>query len=75
VRVALRVSIGSRLISRPSSSSRSKANRKARASFRRRRSVEKIARPLSSQHTTSPSIRQERTLRSFTASTTSGVAG
>ena len=56
-------SIGSRLISRPSSSSRSKANRKARASLRRRRSVEKIARPLSSQHTTSPSIRPERTLR------------
>ena len=30
------------------------------------------ATPLSSQHTTSPSIRQERTVRWFTASTTSG---
>jgi hypothetical protein len=32
----------------------------------------KAAKPSSSQHTTSPSIRQERTLRWFTASTTSG---
>ena len=32
------------------------------------------ATPLSSQHTTSPSIRQDRTLRWFTASTTSGIA-
>ena len=34
--------------------------------------TEKAATPFSSQHTTSPSIRQERTLRWFTASTTSG---
>jgi len=32
----------------------------------------KVASPRSSQHTTSPSIRQDRTLRWFTASTTSG---
>ena len=42
------------------------------ASCRRLRSVEKIARPRSSQHTTSPSIRQDRTLKWFTASTMSG---
>ena len=70
--VALRTSIGSRRMSVPFSSSRSKAKRKARASFRRWRSVAKMARPRSSQHTTSPSIRQERTFRWFTASTMSG---
>jgi hypothetical protein len=32
-----------------------------------------VANPRSSQHTTSPSIRQDRTLRWFTASATSGL--
>jgi hypothetical protein len=47
-RVALRTSIGSRRRSVPSSSSSSKANRNALASFRRWRSSWKIARPRSS---------------------------
>ena len=70
--VALRTSIGSRRMSAPSSSSKSNAYRNACGSFRRRRSTWKTATPRSSQHTTSPSIRHERTLRWLTASTISG---
>ena len=49
--------------------------RNASGSLRRRRSTWKAATPLSSQHTTSPSIRQERTLRWFTASNHQREAG
>src|SRR5205085_8561116 len=57
----LRSSIGSRRKSRPSSSSKSNAQRTALASAPRRRIRSKTASPFSSQTMASPSIRQERT--------------
>ena len=66
----LRTLIGSHRRSVPFSSSRSKAYRKARGSVRLLRSSWKEVTPYSSQHTTSPSIRQERTFRWSTASGT-----
>jgi hypothetical protein len=58
--VALRTSIGSRRRSSPFSSNRSKAYRNAWGSFLRwRRSWNEVT-PFSSQHTTSPSITQDR---------------
>ena len=47
-------------------------DRNARSSCRRWRSFWKMATPRSSQHTASPSMRQDRTLRWFTASTMRG---
>jgi len=67
--VALRTSIGSRRRSVPLSSSRSKAYRNACGSFRRVAEQVECSHSSASQHTTSPSIRQQRTLRWFTAST------
>src|SRR6266540_5774332 len=63
---ALRSSIGSRRRSRPSSSIRSEEKRKTAPPFARRRSYSKIATPASSQHTASPSTRQERQRSAFT---------
>jgi len=67
--VALRTSIGSRRRSVPFSSSWSKAYRNACGSFRRVAEQVECSHSSASQHTTSPSIRQQRTLRWFTAST------
>jgi hypothetical protein len=74
-KVASRVSNGSRRRSSPSSSNRSKAKRKTCRPEGLRRSRANTATPLSSQETASPSIRHERALSQFTASTISGYRG
>ena len=71
-RVLLRVSIGMRRKSSPSSSSRSKAQRTAASLGRCPRMRSNTARPLWSVTIASPSIRQERAGSAATAATICG---
>ncbi|MBV9530541.1 MAG: hypothetical protein JO283_05630 [Bradyrhizobium sp.] len=69
---ALRISIGDRRKSSPSSSSRSKAQSTAERVVGQEWSRAKTASPLSSLTMASPSIRRERTGSAATAATMSG---